>query len=129
MNQPITRIVAAAATAAILAIYGSATGALAYPWAGTTRFAMLVTLEAATLAIVLRSRHGSTPSATRAVFAACLCLVALWFSAQDTLGAPEYVFMHQRWLVAAALGSLGLAAWAVVVRWRNARAVAAARGR
>lgn len=55
----------------------------------------------------------------RAAIAAIVCGVALWFSAQDTLGAPEYVFVHQRWLVALIVGCVLLSAWGALYKLRG----------
>jgi hypothetical protein len=109
------------AVMAVIAIIGSAIGTSPYPVAGTTFFVLAAAFETVALFVVLRPRSYQH-SWGRALVAALLCLVTLWFSAQDTVGAPEYVFMHQRWLVAATLGCLVLAISSAVVRVRRRHA-------
>lgn len=93
-----------AALVAVVAIFASAIGDSPYPVSGTLQFSCAVLLEAGALWWWLDpARVG--PLWLRAILAAVLGLVALWYSAQDTLGAPEYVFMHQRWLAAVILGA------------------------
>jgi hypothetical protein len=118
----IARVVVLAAIVAVAAIFGSATGSEVYPWKGTTLFSLAVVLEVAVLLRILRPTAASSLG-IRALVAALLALIALWFSAQDTLGAPEYVFMHQRWLAWVALACCAIAASRGVarIRHRNAR--------
>jgi hypothetical protein len=76
-------------------------------------FVVLVILEAAVLFAVLRPKTYRN-SWGRALTAAGLAAVALWFAAQDTLGAPTYVFIHQAWLLAVLFGSLVLCVAGVI---------------
>jgi hypothetical protein len=114
----IARIAILTAIIAIAAIFGSAIGSPVYPWQGTAPFALAVALEAAVLLRILRPTAASSLG-IRALVAALLALIALWFSAQDTLGAPEYVFMHQRWLAWVALACCAIAASRGVARIRH----------
>lgn len=118
----IARIAILTAVVAIAAIFGSAIGSDAYPWEGTTLFALAVVLEALVLLRILRPPTAPNLG-IRALAAALLALIALWFSAQDTLGAPEYVFMHQRWLawIAVACGALAASRGVASIRRRLAR--------
>ena len=118
----IVRIAVLTAVVAIAAIFGSAIGSDVYPWKGATLFALAVALEAMVLLRILRPMT-APDLGIRALVAALLALIALWFSAQDTLGAPEYVFMHQRWLAWVALACSAIAASRGVawIRRRSAR--------
>jgi hypothetical protein len=116
-----TRIAVVSAVVAMAAIFGSAIGMPIYPWKGTTLFALAVAVEATALVRILQPATRQTLG-VRALVAAFFSLVALWFSAQDTLGAPEYVFMHQRWLVAIAVGCCAIAAWRGVALLRRRQA-------
>ncbi|MGH8863181.1 MAG: hypothetical protein ACREVZ_00800 [Burkholderiales bacterium] len=81
-------------------------------------FALLVFLEATAVLAVLRPktyRH----SLGRALICAGLGGVALWYAAQDTEGAPIYVFIHQGWLIAVILGCVILAIAAAVTAIRE----------
>lgn len=94
--------VGVAALVAIAAIAATGFGESPLPVAGVVKFSGLVMVEAIIVLSILRPgtfRH----SWGRALVALGACLVALWFSAQNTLGAGEYVFMHQRWLVVLAV--------------------------
>jgi FtsH-binding integral membrane protein len=113
VSNTIRNAVLIAATLAVLAIIASRIGDAPYPVKGVMIFAALVALEATTLFLILRPRTYRR-SWGRAAVAVAACLVALWFSAQDTEGAPEYVFMHQKWLAAASLACLALAVSGVV---------------
>lgn len=101
---------------AVIAVFAGDIGTVPYPARGAALFAAAAALEGLVLWAVLRPRT-YWHSWGRALCAAMSCLVALWFSAQDTAGAPEFVFMHQRWLVAAAFGCL-LQAFASACRYR-----------
>jgi hypothetical protein len=105
---------------AAIAIFSAGVGTSPYPFAGTALFALAAAFETVVLFVVLRPRSYQH-SWGRALVASLLCLVTLWFSAQDTVGAPEYVFMHQRWLFVATLGCLVLAISSAVVRVRRRR--------
>ena len=85
-------------------------------------FVLLVMLEAAVIVAVLRPktyRH----SWRRALICAGLGTAALWCAARDTEGAPQYVFIHQGWLIVVIIGSLVLAIAAVVSVVRGGHAV------
>ena len=114
----IRAVVLVGAAAAIAAIVASASNMSPFPVAGTAFFCGAIVIESA---IVLWLVDTSSPHSLwfRALAAAILGMMALWFSAQDTLGAPEYVFMHQRWLAALIIGCLGLAAKTGVSRIRR----------
>ena len=76
-------------------------------------FVLLVLFESAVVLAVLRPktyRH----SWGRAIICIGLGGVALWYAAQDTEGAPIYVFIHQAWLIAVILGCLILVITAIV---------------
>ncbi len=103
---------------AILVIIASGLRTSPYPVAGTAFFVFAVAFEAVALLVILRPRSYAH-SWGRALIAVLLCLAVLWFSAQNTLGAPAYVFMHQRWLVAATLGCLILCVSSVVAQVRH----------
>ena len=114
----IRAVVLVASALAIAAIYASAFSLSPFPFAGTAFFAGAVVIESA---VVLWLVGGSPPRSLwfRAVSASLFGMVALWLSAQNTLGAPEYVFMHQRWLVALIVGCLCLAVLSVLSRVRG----------
>lgn len=114
----IRRIAILSAAIAVAAIFMSALGATPYPWKGTALFAGAVLLEAALVWRVLRPEN-RRHRGRRAMVSAALCLGFLWFAAQDTLGAPEYVFMHQRWLVWLILSCLVLAVAGGITRLRR----------
>jgi|JI10StandDraft_1071094.scaffolds.fasta_scaffold844560_2 hypothetical protein len=117
----IRAVVLVASFLAIAAIFASAFSLSPFPVAGTTFFAGAVVIESGAVLWLVRA---SPPRSLwfRATAAALLGMVALWFSAQDTLGAPEYVFMHQRWLAALIIGCLGLAIASAVARVRGRHA-------
>jgi hypothetical protein len=117
----IRAVVLVASALAIAAIFASALSLSPFPAAGTTFFAGAVVIESGVVLWLV----GATPPRSlwfRAIAAALLGMLALWLSAQDTLGAPEYVFMHQRWLVALIIGCLGLAVVSVFSRVRGRHA-------
>lgn len=118
----IIRLVALSAFMAVAAIFASAVGGPTYPWKPTSLFAGAVLLEALAIAFVLRPRNRGALG-PRSLLAASLAALALWFAAQDTLGAPEYVFMHQRWLAWMIVFCLGIASYSVVARFRRPQAV------
>lgn len=122
LDSMITRMVALSAAAAIAAIFASASGGSSYPWQGTTLCACAVVLEAVAIARVLHPRE-PRGLGRRALFSAVLAMTALWFSAQDTLGAPAYVFMHQRWLVWIIVASTAIALYRGLARLRRQHAV------
>jgi len=70
-------------------------------------FAVAAVVELCVLLGILRSPRPHSLW-LRALIAAVAGAAALWFAAQDTAGAPEYVFMHQRWLVALIISCLVL---------------------
>jgi hypothetical protein len=78
----------------------STSGGAVYPIKDVTLYCGAVIVEAAVLWAVLRPGTYRN-SWRRALLGAGLCALALWGSAQNTSGAPEYVFTHQRWLAAA----------------------------
>lgn len=104
------RFVPMGALIAIAAIFGSVVGTTPYPWAGTAFFSLLVMIGTLILWLILGAQW-PLPMWARALVAMLLFLVVLWYSAQDTLGAPAYVFVHQAWLVAIILTCLGLVIW------------------
>jgi hypothetical protein len=79
---------------------------------------LLVMSEAAVLHVVLCLRTYRR-SWGRALVAAGFGFAALWFAAQDTIGAPTYVFIHQGWLVAAIIACLVLALKEISARVRE----------
>ena len=97
-----------AALSAIAAIVASGLGGEAYPAGGVTLYAGLTVIEAAVLLAVLRPKT-YRQSWGRALAAVGACVVALILSAENTMGAPEYVYTHQKWLVAVGIAFLALA--------------------
>lgn len=99
----------------IVAIFVLAAAESPMPYWNAGFFAVAVIVEAAVVLAVLRFAKRSVWLG--ALVAAFISAIALWFSAQDTLGAPEHVFVHQRWLVALILACLVLAARDGIVRF------------
>ncbi len=117
----IRAVVLVASALAIAAIIASALSLSPVPVAGTTFFVGAVVIESSVVLWLV----GACPPRSlwfRAIAAAVLGLVAMWFSAQDTIGAPEYVFMHQRWLAALIIGCLGLAIASAIAQIRDRHA-------
>jgi hypothetical protein len=111
-------VVLIAAGSAIVVIVASGSDGAAYPLKEVAFFCGAVLLEAAVLLAVLRP--GSYQhSWGRALAGTGFCAVALWASAQNTSAAPEYVFAHQKWLVAAAVALAVLAVAGLVARRRR----------
>ena len=109
------------AALAITAIFASAMDVSPFPIAGTTIFAGAVVVES-TIVLGLLRASWPRPLWSRALIAAFLGMVTLWFSAQDTLGAPEYVFMHQRWLATLIVGSLVVAVASALAQFHGRNA-------
>ena len=107
-----------AALSAIAAIVASGLGSDVYPARGVTLYAVLVVIEAAVLLVVLRPKTYRR-SWGRALAATGACVVALILSARNTMGAPEYVYPHQKWLVAVSIAFLALAIGSFVGRLRK----------
>lgn len=111
-------VVLIAAGSAIVVIIISGSDSAAYPIKEVALFCGAVILEAAVLLAVLRPssyRH----SWGRALAGTGICAVALWASAQNTSAAPEYVFAHQKWLVAAGVALAVLAVAGLVATRRR----------
>jgi hypothetical protein len=107
-----------AAGSAIAAIVVSGLSEVPYPTKGVALLCGAVAVEVAVLLVVLRpGTYGR--SWRRALAGAGVCLASLWVSSRDSLGAPEYVFMHQKWLVAAAGALLALAIASLVTPSRK----------
>ena len=116
----LAKAIAAGSVLGIVAIAASAIGDASYPVKGVLWCSALVVIETTALLVVLRPST-YRQSWGRALLALLVCVVALWFSAQDTVGAPEYVFTHQKWLVTAAGGCAALAIGSLIVRLRKKR--------
>ena len=93
---------------AVAAIVASGLKGAAYSAKGVTLYAVLVVLEAAVLLGLLRPKS-YRPSWGKALAANGACVAAPILSAQDTSSAPEYMFTHQKWLVAATVATVALA--------------------
>lgn len=104
------KLVQITALIAIAGILASAMGTTSFAWSGTGFFSLLVAIEAVILVLILGAPWPFPPRG-RAVVAMLLFMVVLWYSAQDTLGAPGYVFVHQVWLVGIILSCLLRALW------------------
>src|SRR5262245_15848057 len=115
-------VVVVAACLAAAAIVASGFAESTYPLPGITLFVALVGFEATVLLIILRPKT-YRDSWGRALAASGACLVGLFLSAHNTLGAPEYVFFHQKWLAAASVALVGLAIASLIKARRKRHAV------
>jgi hypothetical protein len=97
-----------AAGLAMAATVASGLSEVPYPTKDVALLCGAVAVEVAVLLVVLRPGTYRR-SWRRALAGAGVCWAALWVSSRDSLGAPEYVFTHQKWLVAAAVGLMALA--------------------
>jgi hypothetical protein len=111
-------VVLIAAGSAIVVIVTSGSGSAAYPLKEVAFLCGAVILEAATLLAVLRPSSYRN-SWGRALAGTGICAVALWASAQITSAAPEYVFAHQKWLVAVGVALAVLAVVGLVATRRG----------
>src|SRR5262245_32347730 len=115
-------VVVVAACLAAAAIIASGFAESTYPVLGVALFVVLVGFEAFVVLLILRPQT-YRDSWGRALAASGACLVGLFLSAQNTLGAPEYVFFHQKWLAAASVALVGLAIASLINARRKRHAV------
>lgn len=108
----------AGALVTVVAIVVSALERPNLPLVKPAWFVVLVILEAVALFAVFRPKTYLN-SWGRALSSAALTAVTLWFAAQDTLGAPTYVFIHQAWLLAVLFCSLVLSVAGVIRGFRQ----------
>lgn len=104
-----------------IAVLAQAARAVApYPVGPVAAYASAIAVEVAVLMACLRPRGDVIPW-SRALLALALFLGVLWMTAQDSLGAPEYVFVHQRWVAAACALLLVVFAWTAFRAWQQLR--------
>jgi hypothetical protein len=98
----------------------AARGVAPYPVGPVAAYVLAIAAEVAVLLACLRPRGDVIPW-SRALLALVLFLGVLWLTAQDSLGAPAYVFVHQQWVAAACALLLVVFAWTAFRAWQQLR--------
>lgn len=91
-----------------------------FPSMQVAAYVLAIVAEVAALMACLRPRGDVIPW-SRALLALLLFLGVLWWTAQDSLGAPDYVFVHQQWVAGVCALLLVVFAWTAFRAWQQLR--------